>query len=272
VDRNPLQVNIDVFCMSAIPNPKNSELLDNLCERFNLSDPYRILYLSKRDYSYVPFGNVRLNRSRLDFFIVSQNILREITDCCIDHSVSCKLFDHKRVTFTAKFETPNSVKTDRLGNNYLNDILMMANVELAARKTAIYALKLDSDTIHPTFGTNREIKEREMPRLVSCDALIDNVLKGREKAIICQDEAASLLVAGYEAEIKLSLEDMIPLDELYSLMKQCSVGDFFEHLVMYTWKHGSKMQKKLHRLKKIRKENLESRLASLKQDYSTNVC
>jgi exonuclease III len=42
VDRNPLQVNIDVFCMSAIPNPKNSELLDNLCERFNLSDPYRI--------------------------------------------------------------------------------------------------------------------------------------------------------------------------------------------------------------------------------------
>jgi hypothetical protein len=242
--RNPLQVNIDVFCMSAIPNLKNSELLDNLCDRFNLSDPYRILYPTKRDYSYVPFGNVRLNRSRLDFFIVSQNILREITDCRIDHSVSCKLFDHKRVSLLLNSKTPNSVKTDRLGNNYLNDILMMASVELAARKTAIYALKLGSDTIHPTFGSNREVKEREMSRLVSCDALIDNVLKGRENVVICQDEAASLLVAGYEAEIRLSLEDMIPLDDLYSLVKQCSVGDFFEHLVMYTRKHGSKMQKK----------------------------
>jgi hypothetical protein len=169
-------------------------------------------------------------------------------------------------------KTINRVQKDTLGNNFLNDILMMASVELAARKTAIYALSLDSDTIHPTFGSNREVRDREMARLISCDALIDTVLKGRESLANCHDEAVSLLVAGHETEIRLRLEDMIPLDDLYSLAKLCNEGDFFEQLVMYTRKHGSKMQKKLHRLKKIKRGNLENRLAILKQDYIANVC
>ncbi len=154
VDRNPLQVNIDVFCMSAIPNSKNSELLESLCDRFNMIDPFRFLYPTKRDYSYVPFGNVRLNRSRLDFFIVSQNVLREITDCVIDHSVSCKLFDHKRVTLLLNSKTVIRDQKDRLGNNFLNDILMMATVELAARKTGAptkrHPTKRHPTKCHPT--------------------------------------------------------------------------------------------------------------------------
>ncbi len=94
-----------------------------------------------------------------------------------------------------------------------------------------------------------------MPRLISCDALIDTVLKGRESVATCQDEAASLLVAGNEAEIRLRLEDMIPLDDLYSLVKQCSVGDFFEQFVTYTRKHGStvRCKKNYIGLRKLRK-------------------
>jgi hypothetical protein len=32
-------------------------------------DPFRALYPNKRDYTYSPFGDTRLNRSRLDFFV-----------------------------------------------------------------------------------------------------------------------------------------------------------------------------------------------------------
>jgi hypothetical protein len=271
VDRSSLQSNIDVFCMAAIPNSKNSELLENLCERFNMSDPFRILYPTKNDYSYVPFGNVHLNRSRLDFFIVSRNILPEVTDCRIDHSVSSKLFDHKRVTLTLNHKSPNRKSSDRLGNTFLTDIVMMANVELAARRTSIFALELVSDNRHPIFGSNREVKERETARIAACDSLINNILRGRESLAVGFDETTSLLVAGSETELKLNLENMIPLDVLYSLEKRCNWGDFFEHLVLHTRKHGSKMQKKLHRLKRIRKDNIEKRLTFLKQDYSANV-
>jgi hypothetical protein len=43
-DRRPLPSNIDVFSMAAIPNPKNSELLENMCTVYNLIDPFRALY------------------------------------------------------------------------------------------------------------------------------------------------------------------------------------------------------------------------------------
>ncbi len=271
VDRSPVHSNIDIFCMAAIPNSKNSELLENLCERFNMSDPFRILYPTKCDYSYVPFGNVRLNRSRLDFFIVSRNILPEVTDCRIDHSVSSKLFDHKRVTLTLNHKSLSRRNSDRLGNTYLTDTVMMANVELAARRTSIFALELGNENRHPIFGSNREVKEREMARIAACDLLIDNILRGREGLIASHDETTSLLVAGSETELQLNLENMIPLDVLYSLEKRCSWGEFFEHLVLHTRKHGSKMQKKLHRLKRIRKENIETWLTLLKQDYRANV-
>jgi exonuclease III len=96
-DRRPVTSNIDTFCMSGLPNAKNSELLERLCMRFNLTDPFRALYPDKREYTYSPFGDVRLNRSRLDFFIVTTNILNKVSDCVVSNAPRCKLFDHKSV-------------------------------------------------------------------------------------------------------------------------------------------------------------------------------
>jgi exonuclease III len=96
-DRRPVNSNIDTFCMSGLPNAKNSELLERLCMRFSLTDPFRALYPDKRDFTYAPFGDVRLNRSRLDFFVVSNNILDQVSDCVISNAPRCKLFDHKSV-------------------------------------------------------------------------------------------------------------------------------------------------------------------------------
>jgi exonuclease III len=67
IDRNPVNNNIDTFCMAGLPNQKNSELLNVLCREFELLDPFRALFPIKRDYTYLPFGTARLNRSRIDF-------------------------------------------------------------------------------------------------------------------------------------------------------------------------------------------------------------
>jgi exonuclease III len=58
----PLAGNIDVLNMSALPNPSNSKKIKELCESFRLTDPYRVLYPIRNEYSYALWGNSRENR------------------------------------------------------------------------------------------------------------------------------------------------------------------------------------------------------------------
>jgi exonuclease III len=77
-DRRPVISNIDTFQMSGLPNPKNSELLYNICTKHRLTDPFRALYPIRKEFTYSPFGHVRLNRSSLDFFVVSETLIPNI--------------------------------------------------------------------------------------------------------------------------------------------------------------------------------------------------
>ncbi len=98
LDPLPVQHNIDVINMAAVPNPANSNLLREMCEAKDLCDPYRVLYPTKRDYSYTPFGDTRKNRSRLDFFLISNNLIPALELCSISPSVLCAHFDHKNIS------------------------------------------------------------------------------------------------------------------------------------------------------------------------------
>lgn len=64
LDPNIVSSNIDIEGLHNIPNSTNHGLLTDLCENFSLIDPFRALYPTKRDFSYVPFGNNRRNKSR----------------------------------------------------------------------------------------------------------------------------------------------------------------------------------------------------------------
>jgi hypothetical protein len=68
LDPQPIPQNIDVLNMVSIPNPVNGNLLREMCANHSMSDPFRVLYPNKKDYTYSPFGDTRKNRSRLDFF------------------------------------------------------------------------------------------------------------------------------------------------------------------------------------------------------------
>ena len=65
---HPLDTNIDVYKLAALPNPKNSELLKNMAQEHGLTDPFRVIHPFQNSYTYSPFGSARKNRSRLDFF------------------------------------------------------------------------------------------------------------------------------------------------------------------------------------------------------------
>jgi hypothetical protein len=89
--------NIDCFNMRRLPNLTHSRLLEDLCNKHDLTDPYRIIYPERIDFSYSPRAAVNVNRSRLDFFIVSDTLIDIIDDCYIRPGLQNKLFDHKAV-------------------------------------------------------------------------------------------------------------------------------------------------------------------------------
>jgi exonuclease III len=93
-DNRPPQYNIDIINMVSVPNAVNSNLLEELCTDLMLSDPYRTLYPTRIDFTYSPFGLTRNNRSRIDFFIVSNNLIPMLDECTISNTETTSLFDH----------------------------------------------------------------------------------------------------------------------------------------------------------------------------------
>jgi hypothetical protein len=176
IDGRPMGLNIDTFQMSGLPNPKNSELLNKICANFFLIDPYRALYPDKRDYTYSPFGTVRLNRSRIDFFIVSSSIINSISRCEIAQSLACKLFDHKQVLLVLNTKNTSSTQKCRLSNSHLDAKLLSASVEILVRRAHIYSLNCGDN-----FPQNNAIKTRELNKIRDAMNLYRELVTAMEK-------------------------------------------------------------------------------------------
>jgi exonuclease III len=61
------ELNLDTFAMLNPPSIVRSNWLNEICDDFNLTDPFRSLNFAKRDFTYIPRSGTR-NRSRIDFF------------------------------------------------------------------------------------------------------------------------------------------------------------------------------------------------------------
>ena len=101
-DNSLVQLNIDVINMANIPSKKKSDKLRVMCEELNLQDPYRMFYPTRKEYTFIPSAIGMNNRSRLDFFIVSESILNIMINCTIPHSLSSTVFDHKPIFLSTK--------------------------------------------------------------------------------------------------------------------------------------------------------------------------
>jgi exonuclease III len=270
-DRRPVTDNIDTFCMAGLPNAKNSELLENMCNELGLIDPFRALYPDRREYTYLPFGNVRLNRSRLDFFIISNSMIDMVNDCIVDCSLKCKLFDHKCVTLIIHKKVQHRVKKDLLSNNFLSHKALLFSVEIATRKTHLYSLDLESPLVPDGYASVLELFNLEKARI---DALI---VRFKQYVALLERVAATDLCAlatleleATEAEIRLQLDDMMPLEILSNLTKRCNGVEFFVALTAEIKKNASKTQRILARHKNLRISRLSETLNQLKTDYIGN--
>jgi len=72
LDNSEVGVNIDVVNMRNIPSVRRTNRITELCRVLSLVDPYRFLYPSNKEYTFIPSSRLEHNRSRLDFFLISQ--------------------------------------------------------------------------------------------------------------------------------------------------------------------------------------------------------
>jgi exonuclease III len=121
---DPVQQNIDCLNMARIPNPGNSARLKEICDNHNILDPFRFLYPDKIEFSYLPRNVLNNNRSRLDFFLVSDSIIGNVSDCSISEQLQNKLFDHKAVSIEINRPAVKIEGRPTISNKELDDDLL----------------------------------------------------------------------------------------------------------------------------------------------------
>ncbi len=272
-DRSIVTSNIDVFQMAGLPNAKNSEYLENLANEFSLTDPFRILYPDKRDYTYSPFGSVRLNRSRLDFFVMSSNLVPYLSDCSIESAPKCKLFDHKTVTLFLFQQKPqkNCIRKDAISNSFLKEHALKYSVEIASRRAHLLSLDQQAVDTPLNYRSVLDLFNVEMGKINVCINTLKLYTKSLEKTSTASPSEFDILEsAALDQRLSMLFDDMAPLSTLESLVKRCSHREFFEAMVKEIRSYGSKTQRILFRNKKLKTENLTEKLKSLKLNYAGN--
>ena len=145
-DRNEINSNIDTFNMQSIPNKVNCNLLRNMCEDLSLLDPTRVLYPNSRIYTYSPFGNLRSNRSRLDFFVISENLLPALLACKPALVPTINLFDHNPVVLRlGQADLSGTKPPAKLRNSNLDNSYLRYSVLLAAYNCYLFGLQLEGE-------------------------------------------------------------------------------------------------------------------------------
>ncbi len=163
---------------------------------------------------------------------------------------------------------------DGISNAFLKEKILGTSIEIAARRVTLFALNMENANVITPYGIYGDIKNGELPKVANAIKHLSDIIKKKEKRA-CKsgavDDLLDLQIAGVEQELDICMQEMVPLDFLYSLEKRCSSAVFFENLVTETKKRVYKMQKTLHRLKCIHTKTLESRLEELKKDYGINA-
>ena len=260
-DTSNLVNNIDTFQMSAVPNITNGRFLQEMCTELDISDPYRTLYPNKRDFTYQPFGNIRLNRSRIDFFCISNSISGYVMDCSIGSSVLCNLFDHK--TIYLKFGVASAEKQpEKLSNRFLEDPIFSICIKTTAVRTHLFNLDMAGNNIVNIAEEKRKVQQiRHLTR-----QFFKNELNRARECASFNDPTGT----AERREIELLTDLLADLNILENLPTMLNKSEFFTLLTSEIRKSGLWAQKNLFLIAKEKLKSMESKLSILKDEFEAN--
>jgi exonuclease III len=123
--------NIDILNMQSPPSHFRSLRLQELMYEGKLTDPFRALWPDKRDFTYTPRTG-RANRSRLDFFLISDTLLNSVTDSYSSETILSSLFDHKAIFMClgqAVIHGSSSIFNSTVNHPRFNDIVLTSIID-----------------------------------------------------------------------------------------------------------------------------------------------
>ena len=249
--------NIDIHNMIAPPSITRSLLLADTCAQHNMSDPFRILYPERRDFTYQPRTR-RNNRSRLDFFLVSDSIMDSVCECSIPAEIKTELFDHKPSLI--HFGKENIKQRTKINNNiFMHDRIMDV---VAAHTVDTY--------LHHAATDNNIITEMrtQVGNLLSLlrdinDCELDIALNG-------VTPQKTLQLAGLRTLLEEGRNAYISEDTLNELPLNCDDNIFFEVLIGNLKNCIISFQAVQRKIENIKIHTLSSRINRLRDDFLAN--
>jgi hypothetical protein len=103
-----------------------------LCENLAAVEPFRYLHPGLLDFTYVPRNAIARNKSRIDFFIISENLIDSLQDCTVADNLQSSMFDHKAI-YLQFYGQNGGHKKQGLCNKIINDPLVPLIVDLACK-------------------------------------------------------------------------------------------------------------------------------------------
>jgi hypothetical protein len=219
--------------MANPPSTIRSGWLSDICTRHHLTDPFRALGPNTKDYSYTP-GGVRRNRSRLDFFIIGDELIGKIKECRILPHLSSKLMDHKAVTLSLNIEKTKSriyINPSSFSFPRTDDIVWAAVADCYLNH-AVPDQVLPGEGVHIHHARRRDRIGEEKIKVGSLFRLIqeyNNLFEIRERE--GTNDRLELEIAGKNTEIRIHRDSMWDITFLTSLELVPSDEFFLESLL-----------------------------------------
>jgi exonuclease III len=249
--------NIDVINMAQIPSKPRSDAIRKMANTCGLTDPYRALHPTQREFSYVPNARININRSRLDYFLISRNIVTDVVDVGISHNLSSTAFDHKKI-----FLTLGKVRKRKNMEKINDNILREAAVTLLIKAKIIesYLIHADPDAVPRNFVYNllEDIGriDSRVRQSVNTEPDVENANEIKEELL---------------AEAENIFETLPEFSTITDLPLSCEDDFFFEGMLSVVKSATLSIQADLFKTKNKYKNRLTSELELLKRNFDANT-
>ena len=263
-DNAGVNLNIDIVNMANIPSKRRTEKLRQLCTDLKLTDPYRTFYPTRKEYTFIPSAVGLVNRSRLDFFIISENVLLQTSSCNIPHSLTSTVFDHKPVFLSTKRK--KIIHKQQINDVILNDPDLQFNVT-----ASVFECYLQHATVNDQFHDARKNEllirvGRILQNLNRLKILIEDSIEANDNNNLLDME-----IEAVRSEIREEFDLMPVLQFFEQLELDCNRSTFFETLVSYVKNITLGHQSWVFKMKNKTKTTLARQIKILKKDFRNNT-
>jgi hypothetical protein len=247
--------NIDIINMASLPSFHRSRQLNDICGQFNLSDPYCVLYPDRRDFTYIPHTGTN-NRSRIDFFLISNDLTNIVKECSIGEELNTALLDHKPIFL--RFSIPENVRNNTISTATINHSLFPFIVTASAVETHLQH-HVGLEEPHTQAALLHKGTVRALIR-----TYLDNAL----------NEAIAGQLPAPNDNLVRDIENIVSMlpdpDELSTLELNCQPDIFFDVLAGNIINDIRSFQGILGKIDNGKHNRLRLRLELLKSNYDDN--